>query len=109
VTFVAKAPGLDQAWSTRSDVYVVLLNGTTRIRKLSTDNRGAYSKPVYSPNGEQLIWLQISHHGYESDCNQITLMMRHEHSNDNSSSYRLSVESKRQDNVEWDCSPVELV
>ncbi|KAI8055912.1 hypothetical protein BDF22DRAFT_672848, partial [Syncephalis plumigaleata] len=110
VAFVAKVSALDQAWSTQSDIYVVSLDETTRIRKLTIDNRGACSKPVYSPDGKQLAWLQMLHHGYESDCNRIMLMTRHEHTNNGGGrNHQLPVRLKRQINVEWDRSPLELV
>src|SRR5690606_21869611 len=68
--------GRDQAWETRTNVYVVPTDGSAAPRSLTPKNHGACSHPVYSEDGTQLAWLNMARRGYEADRNQIVIATR---------------------------------
>ncbi|RKP04497.1 hypothetical protein THASP1DRAFT_26893, partial [Thamnocephalis sphaerospora] len=101
LAFVAKQPGRDQAWQTRTNVYVVPTDGSARPRSLTESGRGACSHPVYSADGTQLAWLQMTRPGYEADRNQIVVADRKPDA-PFASAY---TDARRQIATRWDRSP----
>jgi dipeptidyl aminopeptidase/acylaminoacyl peptidase len=62
------------AISTNSDLYVISIAGGT-ARKI-TNNPGADSTPLYSPDGKYLAWRAQTRTGYESDRWRLWVMDR---------------------------------
>ncbi|KAJ9085557.1 Dipeptidyl-peptidase 5 [Entomophthora muscae] len=75
LAFISKFPGREQAWTTKSDVYVVSLDGQSSPKSL-TDSLGASSQPQYSPDGKYIAWLQMKEPQYEADKNRIFVYER---------------------------------
>lgn len=76
VGFVAKDPNLNPATNTKSNFYLVDVNGPTysEPKKIEVEGlEGASTAPAFSPNGQGVAWLQMRTNGYESDKNRIML------------------------------------
>ena len=68
VLFTAKIlPGSEPAWSTDYDVYAVEADGSGDMRCLSAANEAWDTTPVFSPDGDQLVWLAMDRPGFEAD------------------------------------------
>ncbi|MFY0673168.1 MAG: S9 family peptidase [Bacteroidia bacterium] len=67
-----KLSGKEYAESTNSDIYVYDFD-SKMTENVSMDNFGYDKTPVFSPDGEKLIWSSMWTPGYESDKNTITL------------------------------------
>ncbi len=65
----------DEAISTNNDLFVVAITGG-EARRITTDNRGADSTPVYSPDGRYIAYRSQSRAGFESDRWQLMLFDR---------------------------------
>lgn len=50
---------MDLAWSSQQDIYLVSAKGHTKPRKLSLNNQGASTKPIFSPDGKYLSWFSM--------------------------------------------------
>jgi hypothetical protein len=55
---------------TRKDVYLLSLNSKAAVN-LTPHDHGAVSSLQFSPNGDQLVWLEMAEDGYESDRNAV--------------------------------------
>ena len=65
-----KMTGKDFAVSTNSDIYLYdILNKTTK--NISAPNAGYDIDPVFSPDGNTLIWASMETNGFESDLRRI--------------------------------------
>ncbi|KAM3066280.1 hypothetical protein ACMFMG_003209 [Clarireedia jacksonii] len=76
LTFVAKDPKLNQATTTKSDVYYIPLKTFTepspKLQLIETPGlEGASVSPVFSPSGLSLAFLRMKDIAYESDKNRI--------------------------------------
>ncbi|TGZ77688.1 dipeptidyl-peptidase 5 [Ascodesmis nigricans] len=79
VAFVSKAPELPKANYTTAYVYLVPHDGSSIAKPINGPNspgtpknaRGASTSPVFSPDSQQLAYLQMDGESYESDRNQI--------------------------------------
>ncbi|KAJ1955241.1 dipeptidylpeptidase, partial [Dipsacomyces acuminosporus] len=71
VAFVARNPGLDMAWSTDVDIYLVPADGSSTPKLITGSSKGIASSPVFSKDSKYLAWLQMETPGYESDINRI--------------------------------------
>ncbi|KAJ2781622.1 dipeptidylpeptidase [Coemansia javaensis] len=71
LAFVARLPADNMTWSTNVDIYLTQTSGDARPRLLTARMDGAASSPVFSPDGQQLAWLQMETAGYEADANRI--------------------------------------
>ncbi|KAJ1680427.1 dipeptidylpeptidase [Spiromyces aspiralis] len=96
ITFVAKPPAHDYAWSTKKDVFHATTSGSQPPTSLTEDNPGACSSPVYSPDGSRLAWLQMVTPGYEADRNRIVI-------------YDFTRDTRREILSDWDRSPSSLL
>jgi dipeptidyl aminopeptidase/acylaminoacyl peptidase len=67
--------GLDEAWSTDVDIYLVPAGGG-RPRCITADNRATASHPTYSPDGKSLAYLSMMRPGFESDRRRINIYDR---------------------------------
>lgn len=61
-----KLKGKEYAISTNSDIYLYDIDNKT-TRNLSEDNKGYDLNPVFSPDGNMLVWASMKTPGYESD------------------------------------------
>src|SRR5690606_33188059 len=78
IAFVAKAPEQNPATTTATYLYIVPHSGDKEpvaLNKASEKHtaRGATSAPAFSPDGKQILFLQMAINGYESDRNRIYL------------------------------------
>jgi dipeptidyl aminopeptidase/acylaminoacyl peptidase len=68
VLFTAKIlPGSEPAWSTDYDIYAVKTDGSGEMRCLTEANEAWDTQPVFSPDGERVVWLAMDRPGFESD------------------------------------------
>jgi dipeptidyl aminopeptidase/acylaminoacyl peptidase len=72
LVFAAKDVGLQEAWSTNFNLYVVPLDGSAGPRCL-TRGEAWDTNPVFSPDGSTLAWLAMSRPGFEADRRRIIL------------------------------------
>jgi Tol biopolymer transport system component len=68
-----KLSGTDYAVSTNTDIYQFDV-ASAQTTNLTEDNEGYDTNPAYSSSGT-LAWLQMKRDGYESDKNDIIIMM----------------------------------
>ena len=76
IGFVAKDPSLNPALNTKSNLYVVTIDGSnySKPKKIEVENlEGASTAPAFSPDGTGVAFLQMKENGYESDKNRIIL------------------------------------
>ncbi|KAJ2468287.1 dipeptidylpeptidase [Coemansia sp. RSA 2322] len=71
VAFVVRKPGLDMAWSTNVDIYLVPADGSSSPKLLTGMSKGAASGLAFATDGSAIAWLQMETPGYESDINRI--------------------------------------
>ncbi|KAK6606064.1 prolyl oligopeptidase [Botrytis cinerea] len=76
LSFIAKDITLNQATTTKSDVYYVPLTTFTEtspeLKVISTPNlEGASDAVVFSPSGSSLAFVRMAHISYESDKNRV--------------------------------------
>jgi dipeptidyl aminopeptidase/acylaminoacyl peptidase len=77
VLYVTKKQyGKEYAISTNSDIYVYDL-ATKRTTNLTEDNKGYDTQPAFSVDGT-LAWLQMEMDGYESDKNDLVVLLGEE-------------------------------
>ena len=95
LSFSAKEPSKDEAWTTNFDIFEVDLKTKERVN-LTAENNAWDAKPVYSPNGRYLAYKAMTVPGYESD--KFTVMIR------DSKTGKISAVAKQ-----WDRSVSELV
>ncbi len=73
LVFTARDVGREEAWSTNFDLFVAPIDGSSRPRCLTGDNKASDSNPVFSPDGKLLAYLAAERPGYESDRMRIIL------------------------------------
>ncbi|ANM32388.1 peptidase S9 [Acidobacteria bacterium Mor1] len=74
VVFAARDVGREEAWSTDFDLFVAPVDGSSKPRKLTKDNRAWDTGPAFSPDGKTLAYLAMARPGFESDRFRIKLM-----------------------------------
>ncbi len=74
IVFSARDEGRSEAWSTNFDLFVSPIDGSTKPRRLTEDNKAWDTAPVFSPDGKTLAYLAMAKPGYESDKFRIVLM-----------------------------------
>jgi len=80
ILYVAKKlSGVDYAVSTNTDIYQYNLESKTTTN-LTEANKGYDTQPAFSSKG-QLAWLQMKRDGYESDKNDIIVIIDDNHIN----------------------------
>lgn len=67
-----KLSGKDYAVSTNSDIFIYNLT-TKQTKNVSAFNMGYDHDPVFSPNGEYLVWKSMKTPGFEADKERIML------------------------------------
>ncbi len=67
-----KKVGKDYALSTNSDIYLYNIANKS-IQNISSGIMGYDQNPVFSHDGEKIIWESMEHDGYESDKQRIML------------------------------------
>ena len=67
VVFSARLAGQSEPWSTNFDLYATPMNGASRPRNLTADNKAWDAQPVFSPDGRTLAWRAQKRPGFESD------------------------------------------
>ena len=67
-----KMTGVEYAISTNSDIYLYDVEAKT-TRDISAYNLGYDFDPVYSPNGEYIVWRSMQTPGFEADKERIML------------------------------------
>ena len=65
----------DEAISTNNDIFTVAVTGG-EAKRITTDNRGADSTPVYSPDGRYIAYRSQPRAGFEADRWQLMLYDR---------------------------------
>lgn len=68
-----KTSGTEYAKNTNSDIYEYDIE-TKTTKNITEGNKGYDQNPVFSPQGE-LSWLQMKRNGYESDKNDIIIIL----------------------------------
>ncbi|UZJ50735.1 hypothetical protein CBS101457_000055 [Exobasidium rhododendri] len=71
VVFTSKDPGLNPAWHTKQNIYIVNLDGASPPIQVTKGKHGATSSPTFSPDGKLVAWLQMDRDGFESDRRKI--------------------------------------
>ena len=80
ICFVAKAPDLDPAYNTRTDLYYLPVADFAKqpsgsLKKVEIDGfSGASTAPSFSSDGRSIVYLSMKQNGYESDKNRIILV-----------------------------------
>lgn len=74
IVFTACDEGPSEAWSTNFDLWLAPIDGSSKPRRLTQDNKALDSQPVFSPDGKRLAYLAMSRPGYEADRRRIMLM-----------------------------------
>ncbi|KAI8324755.1 alpha/beta-hydrolase, partial [Martensiomyces pterosporus] len=92
VAFVTRNPGLEMAWSTDVDIYLVPADGSSEPKLLTASSKGMAGSPAFSRDSTYLAWLQMETPGYESDINRIYI-------------YNLSTGGMSCIARDWDLSP----
>ncbi|GGP37930.1 alpha/beta hydrolase family protein [Shewanella saliphila] len=72
VVYSAKAPSLDQAWTTNYDLWQVPVTGGETVN-LTEANTAWDSQPTFSADGRYLAYLAMTKPGYEADRYRIML------------------------------------
>jgi dipeptidyl aminopeptidase/acylaminoacyl peptidase len=67
LVFSARDVGLEEAWSTDFDLYLVDADGEPSPRNLTEANEAWDTQPIFSPDGKTLACLAMHEPGYESD------------------------------------------
>jgi dipeptidyl aminopeptidase/acylaminoacyl peptidase len=67
-----KLKGMDYALSTNSDIYIYNLNDKTTTN-ISKGMLGYDQDPVFSPDGNKIVWRSMETPGYESDKDRIMI------------------------------------
>ncbi len=73
LVFSARDVGRQEAWSTDIDLFVTAIDGTKAPIKLTTQNRGTDTQPVFSPDGKSLVYLSMARAGFEADKLRLVL------------------------------------
>jgi len=71
--FAARKPGLDQAWSTDTNIYLVNVTGATPAWAFTAHNPGYDTFPVFSPSGVYVAYLSMFVPKYEADRRRVVL------------------------------------
>ncbi|KAL9128254.1 MAG: hypothetical protein Q9217_003044 [Psora testacea] len=81
ICFVAKDPDKNPAFNTKSNFYFVGIEMTPHQPKYSAPVKfeaegfeGASTSPVFTPDGESAVFLQMKENGYESAKNRVLLL-----------------------------------
>lgn len=106
MAFVAKDPTLNQANTTKSDVYYIPLTTfqetAPKIHLISTPGlQGASNSPVFSPSGSSLAFLRMKDISYESDKNRVLVVPNVSSLNSTATEFYNSADG----NGSWDSSP----
>ncbi|KAJ2800785.1 Dipeptidyl-peptidase 5, partial [Coemansia guatemalensis] len=96
VAFVVRNPGLDMAWSTNVDIYIVSTDGNSKPKLLTGNFKGAAGGPAFSADGTALAWLQMETPGYEADARHIHI-------------FNITTGDVREVAYDWELSPHFLV
>ncbi len=67
LVFTARDVGREEAWSTDLDLFVTSVDGHKTPVKLTTQNKGTDTQPVFSPDGKSLAYLSMARAGFEAD------------------------------------------
>jgi dipeptidyl aminopeptidase/acylaminoacyl peptidase len=73
LVFSARDVGRQEAWSTDLDLFVTSIDGSKAPIKLTTQNRGTDTQPVFSPDGKSLAYLSMARPGFEADKLRLVL------------------------------------
>ncbi len=73
IVFSARDAGREEAWSTNFDLYVSPIDGSSKPKSLTADNKAWDTLPVFSPDGKTFAYLAMEKPGYESDRFRIVL------------------------------------
>ena len=68
-----KSEGLEYTLSTNSEIYLYDLS-TQKTNNLSKGNLGYDHDPVFSPDGEKIVWKSMETPGYEADKERIMML-----------------------------------
>ena len=93
LAFAAQA-GVDEAWSTDTDIYTVPSRGG-KPKCITEANRASDSNPAYSPDGRRIAYLAMARPGFESDRRRVRV-------------YDRETEETRDLTEDWDRSPASL-
>ncbi|GGI87211.1 peptidase S9 [Shewanella gelidii] len=72
IVYSAKAPSVDQAWSTNYDIWQVDVAGN-KTENLTADNKAWDAHPTFSTDGRYMAYLAMSKPGFEADRYAIML------------------------------------
>ena len=74
VVFTARVAGRTEAWSTNLDLWTVPADGSQPPKNLTAPNEAVDIGPVFSPDGQFLVWRAMKRPGYEAD--RLAIMLR---------------------------------
>ncbi|MCB9853305.1 MAG: S9 family peptidase [Phycisphaerales bacterium] len=95
IVFACRDEGREEAWSVNFDLFTASIDGSSRPKRLTKQNKAWDTTPVFSPDGETLAYLAMSRAGFEADRFRIVLR-----------DWRTGSERVLTD--EWDRSPSEI-
>ncbi|GJJ15786.1 hypothetical protein Clacol_010064 [Clathrus columnatus] len=67
IVYTTKDPEVDPASHTRTDIYVVPITGGKVPKRLTSNQQGATSSPVFNKQGTKVAWTEMAEDGYEAD------------------------------------------
>ena len=73
LVFSARDAGREEAWSTNFDLFIAPIDGSAAPRNLTAANKAWDAAPQFSPDGKTMLYLAMSHPGYEADRRRIIL------------------------------------
>lgn len=90
--FTARIAGRSEPWSTNFDLFEVPTDGSETPRNLTPDNEAWDTQPLYSPDGQWLVYKAMTRPTFEAD--RFRIMLRN-----------LGNGSERELTPDWDRSP----
>ncbi|PTU32803.1 alpha/beta hydrolase family protein [Stenotrophobium rhamnosiphilum] len=74
LAFDARVAGTTEAWSTNLDIFTVPADGSAKPVNHTADNLATDVSPLFTPDGQSLIYKAMKHAGFEAD--RLALMIK---------------------------------
>jgi len=73
LVFTARVAGTTEPWSTNLDLWKVPADGSAQPVNLTDDNDATDTSPVFTPDGQSLVYLAMSRATFEADRQRILI------------------------------------